>query len=176
MEAGKISVICPGLYRKAHANGWPRSLGMSNTVSTLNDVIEILKDGQEGYRQSAGEATSPDLKELFSKYSLQRSKFAGELQQLSRELGEKEPATTGSTAGAIHRGWINLKAALVSKNDHAILEECERGEDSAVDTYEKALGVEDLDSNVASTLRSQFAEVKAAHDNVKALRDGLAAE
>lgn len=148
--------------------------GMSTTVSILNDLIETLKDGQEGYRQSAEAVTSPDLKALFNKYLLQRSQFAGQLQEAAREFGEKDPATTGSAAGAIHRGWINLKAALLSQNDQAILEECERGEDAAVDAYENALADENLARNAASILQSQFAEIKAAHDNVKSLRDGLA--
>ena len=46
---------------------------------------------------------------------------------------------SGSAAGALHRGWINLKSALTSGDDHAILAECERGEDSAVEEVSKAL-------------------------------------
>ncbi len=147
-----------------------RSYNMSN-ASTLNDVIETLKDGQEGFRLAAADVNSPELKSLFSEYSLQRSGFAGELQTLAREVGEKDPADSGSVAGALHRGWINIKAALVSKDEHAILSECERGEDVAVAAYRKALEEPDLSQNVASVLQKQFAEVKAAHDNVRNLRD-----
>ena len=104
---------------------------MSNTTSILNDLIETLKDGQEGFRAAAEDVKSSDLKTLFSEYSLQRSQFAGELQSLAHSLGEKEPETAGSVSGALHRGWINLKSALTSKDEQAILAECERGEDSA---------------------------------------------
>jgi uncharacterized protein (TIGR02284 family) len=146
----------------------------TTTTSTLNDLIETLKDGQEGFRAAAADVKSSELKTCFAELSLQRSKFAGELQALAHGLGEKSPTDTGSVAGALHRGWIDLKAALVSQDNHAVLAECERGEDSAVAAYKKALEEHDLGKNVRDTLQRQFIEVKAAHDRVKGLRDSLA--
>ena len=147
---------------------------MSNTTSILNDLIETLKDGQEGFRAASADVESTELKTVFSEYSLQRSKFAGELQSLARSLGEKDPQTSGSVAASLHRGWINLKAALSSKDAHAVLAECERGEDSAVAEYEKALAVTATPANVQETVRVQYGEVKAAHDRIRTLRDSLA--
>jgi uncharacterized protein (TIGR02284 family) len=146
---------------------------MTDTTSILNNLIETLKDGQEGFQAASKDVQSADLKTLFSGYSLQRSKFAGELQTLARSLGEKEPETSGSVAGSLHRGWINLKSALASRDEHAILAECERGEDSAVAEYREALEESELPANVRETLNSQFVEVKAAHDRVRNLRDAL---
>ena len=147
---------------------------MINTTSILNDLIETLKDGHEGFRAAAGDVQSSDLKTLFLEWSLQRGRFVGELQALAQSLGESDPEDSGSVAGAVHRGWINLKAALTSKDDHAILAECERGEDVAVARYEKAINEEGLPANVRTTLSAQFVEVKAAHDRVRNLRDSLA--
>ena len=144
----------------------------STVISTLNSLIETLKDGQEGFRQAAEAVKDSQLKSLFSEYSLQRAKFAGELQNQVVQLGESEPEKTSSTAGAMHRAWINIKSAVTSADDHAILAECERGEDSAVAEYKKAM--ED-DSRLSAPLREivsrQYQDVKAAHDHVKALRD-----
>ena len=149
---------------------------MKNTTSILKDLIETLKDGQEGFRAASTDVESTELKTLFSEYSLQRSKFAGELQALAHSLGEKEPTTTGSVAASLHRGWINLKAALTSKDEHAILAECERGEDSAVAEYKKALETETLPADVRATIQTQSVAVKAAHDRVRDLRDALVAK
>ena len=110
-----------------------------STISTLNHLIETLKDGQEGFRAASEDIGSSELKTLFSKYSLQRAQFAGELQEAVITLGDHDPADSGSVAGAVHRGWIDLKAALMSKDEHAVLAECERGEDVAVAAYRKAL-------------------------------------
>lgn len=149
---------------------------MSNTISILDDLIETLKDGQQGFREAAEDVQSHELKTLFGEYSLQRSQFAGELQSLAHLLGEKEPETMGSVSGALHRGWINLKSALSSKDEHAILTECERGEDSAVAEYTKALAEEGLPGHVAEILQMQYKAVKAAHDRVRDLRDSLVAK
>lgn len=139
-------------------------------ISTLNSVIETLKDGQEGFRQAAEAVKDSQLKSLFSELSLQRSKFAGELQNHVVQMGESNPENTSSTAGALHRAWINMKSAITSQDDHAILSECERGEDSAVAEYKKAMDAE-LPSPARDLISRQYADVKAAHDQVKALRD-----
>lgn len=140
-------------------------------ISTINDLIETLKDGQEGYRQAAEAVKDSQLKILFNEYSLQRSKFAGELQSEAIALGEDQPETTSSTAGAMHRAWINIKTSLTGDDDHAVLAECERGEDSAVNEYKKAMENDELSSPIRETITRQYADVKRAHDRIRQLRD-----
>ncbi|MEA3189411.1 MAG: hypothetical protein QOD99_3241 [Chthoniobacter sp.] len=145
-------------------------MNSSDTISILNDLIETVKDGQEGFRLASEDSGDAELKTLFNEFSLQRAKFAGELQQEVTRLGEADPEKKSSVAGALHRGWINLRAALSSKDAHSVLSECERGEDYAVDAYKKALESE-LPQNVRGIVERQSREVKAVHDRVKALRD-----
>lgn len=146
-----------------------------STISTLNNLIETLKDGQKGFAAAAEDVPDADLKALFLKYSQQRTQLAGELQGLAKIHGEAEPTDSGSVAGAIHRGWIDLKAALASRDNHAILAECERGEDVAVAAYKKALEDTDLPADVRSIIESQYSTVKSTHDHVRNLRDSLVA-
>jgi uncharacterized protein (TIGR02284 family) len=108
------------------------------------------------------------VKSTFQELAAQRSKMAGELQAEVSRLGAA-PETTGSTAAAIHRGWINLKSAL-GGGEKSILDEAERGEDVAVQSFEKALK-EKLPPDVAGVVRRQYDQVKTAHDKVKNLRD-----
>jgi uncharacterized protein (TIGR02284 family) len=139
-------------------------------ISTINSLIETLKDGQKGFQQAAEGVKDPNLKSLFSGYSQQRARFATELQRRARDLGESEPEKTSSAAGAMHRAWINIKSVVTSGDDAAILAECERGEDSAVSEYKQA-----MEDNLTSPLRElvsrQYSEVKTAHDRIKTLRD-----
>ena len=139
-------------------------------ISTINSLIETLKDGQEGFRQSAEAVKDAHLKSLFNELSLQRSKFAGELQSEAISLGEPKPEDSSSTAGALHRTWINLKSAITTQDDHAVLAECERGEDSAVAEYKKAMEG-DLSGPVRDLISRHYTDVKAAHDKVRNLRD-----
>jgi uncharacterized protein (TIGR02284 family) len=129
-------------------------------ISTLNGLMETLKDGEEG------------LKSLFNEYSRQRARFTKALQTQVQSLGESRSEMSSSAAGALHRAWINLKSAVTSGDDHAILSECERGEDSAVKEYEKALN-DDLSPSLREIVSSQYSEVKNAHDRVRTLRDAI---
>ncbi|MGH9613193.1 MAG: DUF2383 domain-containing protein, partial [Bryobacteraceae bacterium] len=47
---------------------------------TLNDLVETCKDSQKGYRTAAEGAKSPELKQLLDELSLERARFAGDLQ------------------------------------------------------------------------------------------------
>jgi uncharacterized protein (TIGR02284 family) len=139
-----------------------------NTV--LNNLIETLKDGQEGFKQAAEGVSNPNLKSLFRDYSQQRLRFATALQTEALRHGETDPETSSSATGALHRGWINLKSAITGGDEHAVLAECERGEDSAVEEYKKALD-NGLSTSAQELVSNQFAEIKAAHDQIKSLRD-----
>ena len=142
-------------------------------ISTINDLIETLKDGQKGFKEAADAVGNPQLKSLFAGYSQQRSRFASELQMQAKSFGESEPETEGSTAGAVHRGWINLKSAITSKDESAILAECERGEDAAKAAYEAALQ-KSLPADVRTLVERQYQGVKANHDRVRNLRNAAA--
>jgi len=85
------------------------------------------------------------------------------------------PAPRSSVSGTLHRQWVNIKSAIMGKDDEAILNECERGEDAAVNAYRKALS-EDLPSDVRLIVERQYQGVLANHDRVKALRDQVRAK
>jgi uncharacterized protein (TIGR02284 family) len=141
-------------------------------ISVLDELIETLKDGQQGFRQAAESVRDPKLKSLFRDYSDQRSRFVTALQTEARKFGEDKPDDDSSAAGALHRGWINLKSAVTGGDEHAILTECERGEDSAVEEFQKAVE-DDLPPTLQEIVSHQYAEIKAAHDRIKDLRDAV---
>ena len=141
-------------------------------VSVLDELIETLKDGQQGFSQAAEGVSDRKLKSLFQDYSGQRSRFATALQTEARRFGERKAEDESSAAGALHRGWINLKSAVTGGDEHTILAECERGEDSAVEQFQKA--VEDgLPPALQEIISRQYAEIKASHDRIRDLRDAF---
>jgi len=138
-----------------------------DVLKTLNNLIETCRDGQEGFRQAADAIEDRELRSLFDSYSRQRSQFISDLQSEVRRLGG-DPEQGGSMAGALHRGWINLKSAVTGKDRHAVIAECERGEDSAVRNYEEALE-EDLPTDVLPLIERQYAQIVQAHDRIRQL-------
>src|SRR5258707_14578036 len=123
-------------------------------VSTLNDLIETCRDGLNGFKEAAENVKSPDLKNFFTQISNERAKCVQELQLEVRRLGG-DAEKTGSTPGALHRVWMDVKGTLTGKDDHTILVEGERGEDSAVHAYKdrNKLG---LPPNVLTSIQQQF--------------------
>src|SRR4051812_30576087 len=143
----------------------------SDARNVIQDLIETSRDGQNGYRDAAEHVTETEIRSFFQEQSLERARFAGELEDLLREFGESNPDRSGSVAGALHRKWIDTKAAL-GGGDHTILESVEQGEDSAKNAYQKALNAA-LPANILEVVRRQAESVRAAHDHVKLLRDRL---
>ncbi|PTY08909.1 aldehyde dehydrogenase [Opitutaceae bacterium EW11] len=142
------------------------------TLDVLRDLIETCKDGQNGFRTAAEDAKDPELARVLTEFSAQRTTFIGELQDRVRSLGG-DPDKSGSVSASLHRGWIDLKTAMTSNEPHAVLAECERGEDAAVKAYREALN-ENLDAITRGLVSRQYAAIQAAHDRIKQLRDSIA--
>ena len=138
-----------------------------DVISTLNNLIETCKDGQNGFRTASDGVKNSELKTLFDTYAQQRAQFASELQSEVRRLGG-DPEKAGSVAASLHRGWINIKSAVTGEDEASVLAECERGEDSAVANYKDALE-ESLPADVRTVVERQFRQVKEAHDRIRSL-------
>ena len=136
-------------------------------ISTLNGLIETCKDGEQGFQTAAESLTDPQTKSAFQAYARERRQMARELQDEVRRLGG-DPDKSGSTAGALHRGWINIKSVVTGRDDGSIIAEAERGEDAAKKAYDEALKAGLLGTTLA-LVQQQAARVHAAHDRVRAL-------
>lgn len=143
-----------------------------NTASVLESLIEACRNGQEGFLSAAEDIKNPAFKTLFREIALQRREFAGELQALATSLGA-EPHVTSTIPGAIHRGWMDIKAALASGEEFTVLSECERGEDAADQDYREALEHDGLPVNIREVLEKQYQVVHSSHDRMRRLRDLL---
>ena len=146
------------------------SMELKETITTLNGLVETLKDGQHGYRVASEDVKDAELKSLFASYSLQRSNFAGELQNELIRLGEPEPEETSTVSSALHRGWINLKSALSGGGRSAILNECERGDEHALAAFEKAVHSKTLPGPLTELVQRQYQAIVSAKDTVSAMK------
>jgi uncharacterized protein (TIGR02284 family) len=137
------------------------------TIAKLNHLIETCKDGEEGFRTAGEGISDPAIKAEFGKLARERGQMARELQDEVQGLGG-DPEHSGSMAGSIHRGWMNIKAAVTGKDDQKIIAEAERGEDVAKSAYEQALK-EPLPAQVMTLVERQAGQVREAHDKVRAM-------
>lgn len=140
-----------------------------NHIDTLKNLIEVCRDGQNGYLHAAGHINDPELKSYFNEQSLERGRFAVELQDEVEKLGAPAPETSGSVAAVLHRTWFELKADL-GGGDQSVINSVEQGEDRAKQVYEEAMR-STLPSEILNIISRQYASVRTAHDRVRDIRN-----
>lgn len=144
------------------------AMNNDDVVSVLNGLIETCKDGVDGFRTAAQGVKSSTAKTLFTTRIQSIERAESELETQVRRLGG-DPEKSGSVAGALHRGWIDIKSTVTGKDDDAIIAECVRGEDVAVKNYEEALD-KDLPADVRSMVERQYHGAMENRDAVRALQ------
>lgn len=143
------------------------ALTVDQVVGTLNDLIETCKDGEQGYQLAAENIQDKELEALLMSYARQRGECAAELQHQVKRLGGR-PEQRGSMAGALHRGWLDIRAAVAGHKPEDILAECERGEETAMQTYQDALA-KDLPGDIRAMIALQGEKIRDCLDHVRAL-------
>jgi uncharacterized protein (TIGR02284 family) len=138
-------------------------------VDALQKLIEVCRDGQNGYRDGAEHAKDPQLKKLLNEVSLDRAKFAGDLESEAVHWGKPDIDRSGSTLGALHRGWTDLKANL-GGGDDAILSSMETGDSYAKDQYDNCIRDNKLPDDVLGIIRNQAQAIVGTLDRVRVMR------
>ena len=139
----------------------------STAITTLNNLIAICHDGENGFKIAADAVKTAHVKSLFERFSRQRAEMARELDAQVRKLGGT-PSTGGSVTGTLHHGWMNIKSLVTGGDEAAIIAEAERGEDAAKAAFAAALK-DPLPAGARELIEQQAAIVRVAHDEVRAL-------
>ena len=138
----------------------------SHDITVLNTLIATTLDSVKGYREAAEDAT------FFRHLAEERSRIASELQQHVRSHGG-EPEMESSTAGAVHRGWLDLKSAITGRDDEAVIKEVERGEDYLKGKYEAAMQDDELSAECRAQVQQCFTSVRKGHDRASQLKHAM---
>jgi uncharacterized protein (TIGR02284 family) len=145
------------------------SKSLKQVEDTLNSVISILIDGQEGFQKIGDELEDENLRLHFLSESLTRAQFRGDLETVLHQEGVHDIEESATVNGTALRIWAELKSKL-GGGDHTLLETAEQAEDSALQAYNEALATE-LPLPVRQLLSTQAAHIEEFHDFVKAARD-----
>ncbi len=140
----------------------------TETINHLNHLITIAEDGAQGYKTASEDAKDLSLKSLLSKYAGQRATYSTELKAIVTSLGE-EPSEDGGPIGAIHRGWIEIKSWFAAEDNKSVIQECVRGEEAALNAYDKALADITTSENYYDAIKQQREGVATALQEMKAL-------
>ena len=75
--------------------------------------------------------------------------------------------------GQTHQRWLDLKAAVTGRDDKAIVNEVERGEDYLKEKFEAALNSDELTGDSRAAVERAYQSVREGHDRMSQLKQGM---
>ena len=141
-------------------------------ITTLNELIETTHDSISGYEDSAKNIESERLREIFRKRADERQSVVQDLRNEVRRLGG-EPEESGTLLGKAHQSFEALKAAVTGRDEKAIINEVERGEDYLKGKFETALEGGTLSGECRSVVERAYQSVRSGHDQISQLKHGM---
>lgn len=149
------------------------SAGNSHDIKVLNGLVEGLIDSADGYREAAVETTDLGYSDWFEARAAERRRLADDLKAAVRERGGS-PEEEGSILAKAQRAFMDVKHALIREGT-SLIGSVESAEDHLKARFERALADEALSATTRETVRRGYAEVKAGHDQMSALKHSLEA-
>jgi uncharacterized protein (TIGR02284 family) len=149
-----------------------RSGADATDTTALNTLIGTLIDSIDGYQKAAADTKNSRYAEMFNARARERQEVLTKLQAAVARLGGN-PEDDGTTAGAVHRGWINLKEAVLGQDDEAIVNSVESGEDYLKDKFQTVMNNKDLPPEARTAVEQAWQSVKAGHDEMSQLKHAI---
>ena len=149
-------------------------LGSNDQTTILKTLTSTLNDSINGYREAAELAEGSQFQQIFRDNGSERERVAGELAGEVRRLGGT-PDEDGTVLGKTHQAFLDLKAAVTGRDDKAIINEVERGEDYLKEKFEAALADDKLTLESREIVERAYQSVRKGHDQISQLKHGLEA-
>jgi uncharacterized protein (TIGR02284 family) len=141
---------------------------MHQDTATLNDMIEVLDDGQTFYQEAATRVERPDLRILFERMARTKQSIAENLRTAVVAEGAKPPVD-GSFAGSVRKAYAEMRAALSNHKDYQYVAQLEKFEDRILRSFEDAVAESD-DDVVRSIAHRYLPEVTRDHNEMRMLK------
>jgi uncharacterized protein (TIGR02284 family) len=145
---------------------------VADDTTALNTLIGTLIDSIEGYQKAAADTTNQRFAEMFNARARERQQVLTGLQAAVARLGGN-PEDDGTTSGAVHRGWMNLKEAVLGQDDETIVKTVEEGEDYLKEKFETVMNNKDLPMEARSAVEQAWQSVRAGHDEMSQLKHAI---
>jgi len=144
----------------------------SDEIGTLNELIETTIDSVTGYEDAAGNSEAGRFAQMFRERAGERQRVVEELRAEVRRLGG-EAEDGGTFLGKTHQRFLDLKAAITGRDDKAIINEVERGEDYLKSKWEAALEGGTLSGECRAVVERCYQSVRSGHDQMSQLKHGM---
>jgi uncharacterized protein (TIGR02284 family) len=142
-----------------------------DTITMLNRLIVVSKDGESSLRAAAEEAYHPALKASLMSYSRFFGEAASELQHAVSDLGGA-PKALGTFGNTLHRTWLHLRSAAQGHNEDVLLDEIADDERVVAESLARAVR-EETPPKVHDLLERQYEGVLKHYGELREIRERL---
>ena len=144
----------------------------SHDIHTLNSLIATTIDSVDGYQEAAKDSENSRFTPMFTSRARERRQVASDMQAEVTRLGGN-PEDDGTILAGAHRAFVSLKSVVTGKDDKAIVNEVERGEDHIKAKFEDAMKDHELSPETKSAIGAAWGSVKAGHDEMRNLKHSM---
>lgn len=146
---------------------------MSTTTSKLNDLIELLNDGENFYTEAAAKVKLPAYKNLFLRMATIKRAVSADLASHVAAHGG-DVASGGTVFGSLRKMYADIRASMTKDSEAVYVAQLEQTEDRILEAFRDELN-DDESLEVRRLAERHYPELKRAHDEMRDLKHRLAA-
>jgi uncharacterized protein (TIGR02284 family) len=146
---------------------------MNSPAATLNELIELTRDGMHFYTDAIPKVTNPHLKIVFRAMIDAKHRLITALSEHVRVRGEA-PSRDGTLAGGVRKVYADLRARIGDAQDAVYVGQLEASEERLLAAFERA-AAEASDPQVREIILANLPKVRLCHEQMRNLKMELAA-
>lgn len=140
---------------------------------SLNDLIEIARDGGDFYTEAAGKVKDAELSALFAQMATHKRDIVAGLSADVAAMGGK-PAEHGTMVGTMQQAYGKVRAALGDAN-YAYVAELEETEDRLLGAFRDTISDEDTPAAAKMSAEKYMPRVLECHNIMRNRKQALKA-
>ena len=146
---------------------------MSDAAATLNELIQIARDGQTFYTDAVAHIRNPNLKVVFRGIIDAKAHLIAALSEHVRVRGTL-PSTGGTFTGYFLQLYGDASAKLTNEKDATVIARLEESEDRLLNAFEDAAAAATT-PDVREIILRHLPKVRMCHEQMRNLRMSMAA-
>lgn len=143
----------------------------SKIEHSLNDLIEIARDGQEFYTEAASKVKDAELSALFTRISGVKQDIVTSLSAAVSAVGG-EPAKSGTVVGSMQQFYGKVRATL-GDTQYGYVAELEESEDRLLKAFTDTLKDESVPAKAKQEVDRFLPQVRECHEVMRARKHAM---
>lgn len=144
----------------------------AKTAHTLNDLVEITRDGREFYDWARQQDVGPGLQSIFADLERAKASLVSQLSNLVTVRGEKV-AEHGTLVGSLRKLYTELRTSMTSDKPKVVVAQLEESEDRLLEAFQEARDDARENPELAAILDRYLPRVRASHEQMRQLKHSM---